>query len=91
MREDLNIMEEKVFESFFIETLNLEKPVVFGTIYRSPKDENIPAFMNHLDSCLKVIDKSDKSCFIQGDLNFNLIDMNDTSIGNFKEKNCFQI
>ena len=86
VREDLTIMEEKVFESFFIETLNLEKPVVFGTVYRSPKDENIPAFLNHLDGCLKIIDKSNKACFIQGDLNFNLVDTNDTSIENFKER-----
>ena len=88
IREDLSIMNEKVFESFFIETLNLDKPVIFGTIYRSPKQDNetVSFFMNDLDECLKILDKSNKSCFIQGDLNFNLIDMEDNNIGHFKEK-----
>ena len=85
VRKDLNIMEEKVFESFFVETLNLERPIIFGTIYRSPKDENVSSFMHRLDNCLKTIDQSSKSCFIQGDFNFNLIDSNDTDIANFKE------
>ena len=87
VREDLTIMDEKVFESFFIETLNLEEPIIFGTIYRSPKQENdaVSSFLNHLDKCLKIIDESNKPCFIQGDLNFNLIDTNDTNIASFKE------
>ena len=88
VREDLSIMNEKVFESFFIETLNLEKPVIFGTIYRSPKQDKdtVLCFLNQLDQCLKIIGKSNKCCVIQGDFNFNLIDMDNNNIRDFKEK-----
>ena len=88
VRQDLTIMNEKVFESYFIETLNLEEPVIFGTIYRSPKQDNdtVSSFISHLDQCLTIIDKTNKCCFIQGDFNFNLIDIDDNHIADFKEK-----
>ena len=87
IREDLKIMDEKVFESFFIETLNLKNNLIFGTVYRSPKQESetVLCFMNHLKECLNAIDKSNKPCFIQGDFNFNLIDTDDTNVSDFKE------
>ena len=87
VREDLTIMDDKVFESFFIETLNLKHPIIYGTVYRSPihTEDAVTPFITHLDRCLKIIDKSKKQCFIQGDLNFNLIDLDDSNVHLFKD------
>ena len=78
---------KKFLSLFFIETLNLKNNLIFGTVYRSPKQESetVLCFMNHLKECLNAIDKSNKPCFIQGDFNFNLIDTDDTNVSDFKE------
>ena len=87
IRKDLTFMEDKVFESLFIETLNLKEPLLFGTVYRSPNNvtDTVSKFTERLEACLKIIDKTAKPCFIQGDLNFNLIDLDDNNINKFKE------
>ena len=87
VRNDLTVMDEGIFESLFIEIKGVEKSILFGTIYRSPTEnpELIKIFMNHLDKCLSIINKSKKSCFIQGDNNFNLMDIDNANCSNFSE------
>ena len=89
IREDLTIMREGIFESLFIEIKGKNKSFLYGTVYRPPKDlkktSNVDRFMDSLKKCLKIISKSKKSCIIQGDLNFNLIDTDDTSASDFAD------
>ena len=75
---DLCIMEEKIFESFFIDIHLENKTVTCGTIYRSPnkKVESITKFFNFLQQVLKQIKKK-KYVYIMGDLNFDLLDQTD--------------
>ena len=77
---DLCIMEEKIFESFFIDIHLENKTVTCGTIYRSPnkKMKCINEFFNFLQTVLNKIKKK-KYVYIMGDLNFNLLDQNDSS------------
>ena len=41
--------------------------------------------MNHLSKCIGIINKSKKSCFIQGDNNFNLMDIDNANCSNFSD------
>ena len=89
VRDDLTIMNEKIFESIFIETQNFKEPIIFGTVYRSSSyntNEAITLFSEYLDNCLTIINNSNKSCVIQGDLNFDLLDVDDSAVSNFKDK-----
>ena len=87
IRDDLTIMDDKMFESLFIEIKCAEKTIIYGTIYRSPKtdSDSINVFLNYLKSCLAILNKSNKLCFIQGDLNFDLISSDDSDTINFSD------
>ena len=78
-------MDEKIFESVFVEIKDLEKGILFGTIYRSPNTDNEAneIFLNYLKTCVTKLKKSNKLCYIQGDLNYNLIDIDDNHVDNF--------
>lgn len=87
VRDDLTIMDDKIFESLFVEIKCAEKTILFGTIYRSPNpdsDANV-IFLNYLKKCTKILNKSKKPCIIQGDLNFNLIDLDDNATSLFTD------
>ena len=75
---DLTIMNEKIFESIFIEITTPQKNLVYGTIYRSPNHLSIANhnFQENLRSVLEKVEKSNKQCIIQGDLNYNLLNEN---------------
>ena len=53
LREDLTIMDEKIFESLFIEIKCANKTVVYGTIYRSPNPDSDATniFLSYLNKC----------------------------------------
>ena len=88
MRDDLTIMDEKIFESLFIEIKCEDKSVLYGTIYRSSSSndkESVNSFFKHLKNCLSKIEKSNKLCFIQGDFNFDLMDIDNTYTTDFTD------
>ena len=87
IRDDLTIMDDKIFESIFIEVKCAEKSIIFGTIYRSTNQnvDTFNVFLEYLKKCLSILDRSKKSCFLQGDLNLDLIDINDKNTGLFTD------
>ena len=94
VREDLTIMDDKIFESLFIEIKCSTRSVIFGTIYRSPNPDNDThsVFLQYLNKCVTILGKSNKSCIIQGDLNHNLIDTEDSNTTLFSDimfEHCF--
>lgn len=81
IRDDLTVMDEKIFESIFIEIKIPGKSILYGTIYRSPSSDAATheIFSNYLQQCLTILDKSNKLCFIQGDLNYDLCNIEDNN------------
>ena len=76
-------MDDKIFESLFIEIKCAKRTIIYGTIYRSPNADRdtTNVFLEYLNDCLKSIRNSNKSCFIQGDLNYDLVQIDDTNLG----------
>ena len=77
-------MEEKVFESIFIDVFYANQKFTVGTIYRSPNmtiDAN-NQFLFHLQPLLKKLEPSKVDCFTRGYTNYNLGDI-DNYIGEF--------
>merc|ERR1739838_322599 len=69
-RTDIDIFEEGVFESVFVEIVDRGKSFFVGVIYRPP-DSNMAQFTNKLNL---VLDKlKDKRCYLMGDFNLDLI------------------
>ena len=87
VRDDLTIMDEKIFESLFVEIKCPSKSIIFGTIYRSPSSDSaaFDVFANYLKQCLSILDRSNKLCFIQGDLNFDLCNTEDNNTVSFSD------
>ena len=82
-RNDLTIMHEKIFESLFVDIhLKNNKSISIGTIYRSSnnKIEVCNNFFEYLSRILKIINQTNKACFLMGDMNFNLLDTNNPII-----------
>ena len=69
-RLDLNRMEEKKFESLFIDAKFKNKTITFGCIYGAPCNDIIShfSFLDILNNTLKCIKKRD--CFLLGDFNY---------------------
>ena len=83
-------MEEKVFESLFIKvTTNLNRKLVFGTIYRSPNSSNAAneKFIGLLNPILKGVNALKDPCVIMGDFNYDLLKVTDDKVSKFTE--CF--
>ena len=78
IRSDLNIMDEKIFESIFIDIYFDHKVVTCGTIYRSPKKDtkSLNKFFEYLNFVFNKL-KHNKNVYIMGDTNINLIDQKD--------------
>ena len=78
MRHDLTTFNQWI-ESIFIE-LNMDntKNIIVGTIYRPPK-QDIKHFLENLELLTSKIAKENKSCYLLGDFNLDLIkaDSND--------------
>ena len=85
-RLDLNKMEEKIFESLFIDVKFKNKTITFGCIYRSPCNNIIShsSFLDILNNTLKRIKKRD--CFLLGDFNYNILDCEKPQITDFVDQ-----
>ena len=81
LRHDLTIMDEKFFESIFVDLHFKSHSVTVGTIYRTP-DETILSqnrFLHHLRKTLGILDRKKLHCFIMGDMNYDLLDLDSSS------------
>ena len=75
LRSELNILNDNI-ESIFIEIdkslLKFSNNIIIGTIYRPPSCD-IHLFMNEISLILNKLNKENKSIFIMGDYNVNLL------------------
>ena len=85
-RLDLNRMEEKIFESLFIDVKFKNKTITFGCIYRAPCNDIVSnsSFLDILNNTLKRIKKRD--CFLLGDFNYNILDCEKPQISDFVDQ-----
>ena len=75
---DLNIYKKNELESTFIEIVNPKKSsFLVGVIYRHPSMDLADFNCNYLNKLLENISKEQKSIFILGDFNVNLLNYND--------------
>ena len=84
---DLSVMDEKIFESIFINIQFLNKKITCGTIYRSPQHnkEAFSQFFCHFKNTLTSLDKSKNKCFIMGDFNIDLLDIKNENTETYVE------
>ena len=74
---DLNIYKKNELESTFIEIVNPKKSnILVGVIYRHPSMDLTDFNCNYLDQLLENISKEQKSIFLLGDFNVNLLNYN---------------
>ena len=84
---DLTIMNEKFFESIFINIQFMNKEITCGTIYRSPQHSKdaFSKFFSQLQNALTILNKSKNKCFIMGDFNIDLLDIKNNNTENYVE------
>ena len=77
-RNDLNIYEKPELESTFIEVINPQKNnIIIGSIYRHPSMDLDDFNKNFLNKHLEKVSKEQKSVYLLGDFNVNLLNYND--------------
>ena len=77
-RNDLNIYKKNELESTFIEIFNPKKSnIIVGVIYRHPSMDLADFNSNYLNKLLENISKEQKSVFLLGDFNVNLLNYNE--------------
>ena len=77
-RNDLNIYKKHELESTFIEIVNLRKSnIIVGAIYRHPSMDLVDFNCNYLNKLLENTSKEQKSIFLLGDFNVNLLNYNE--------------
>ena len=77
-RNDLNIYKKNELESTFIEIVNPKKSnIIVGVIYRHPSMDLADFNSNYLNKLLENISKEQKSVFLLGDFNVNLLNYNE--------------
>ena len=77
-RNDLNIYKKNELESTFIEIVNPKKSnIIVGVIYRHPSVDLTDFNCNYLNKLLENISKEQKSIFLLGDFNVNLLNYNE--------------
>ena len=75
--QDLNIYKKNELESTFIEIMNPKKSnIIVGTIYKHPSMDLTDFNSNYVNSLLEKISKEQKSVFLLGDFNINLMNYN---------------
>ena len=79
LNSDLTMMNKKYFESIFITIQFKNKSIICGTIYGSPRNDNISfdIFNNYFLQALNAINKTKHKCFIIGDFNIDLLNLTD--------------
>ena len=74
---DLNINKSNELESTFVEILNPKKSIIIiGCIYKHPSMDLNDFNTNFLNSLLDKVSKEQKSLFLLGDFNVNLLNYN---------------
>ena len=77
-RNDLNIYKKNELESTFIEIANSKTSnIIVGVIYRHPYMDLADFNSNYLNKLLENISKEQKSMFLLGDFNVNLLNYNE--------------
>ena len=77
-RNDLSIYKKNELESTFIEIVNPKKSnIIVGVIYRHPSMDLADFNSNYLNKLLENISKEQKSVFLLGDFNVNLLNYNE--------------
>ena len=74
---DLNIYKKNELESTFIETVNPKKNIIVEVIYRHPSMDVTDFNSSYLNKLLEKISKEQKSVFLLGDFNVNLLNYNE--------------
>ena len=75
---DLNIYKSNKLESTFIEVFNPKKSnIIIGCIYKHPSMDLNDFNTNYLNNLLDKVSKEQKSVFLLGDFNINLLNYND--------------
>ena len=69
-RTDIDVFEEGVFESIFVEVNGTGGSFIVGVIYRPP-DSNMARFQSSLETVLNKV--KDKRSYLMGDFNLDLI------------------
>ena len=76
-RQDLNIYKKNELESTFIEIMNPKKSnIIVGAIYKHPSMDLTDFNSNYVNNLLEKILKEQKSVFLLGDFNINLMNYN---------------
>ena len=77
-RNDLNIYKKNELEYTFIEIVNPKKSnIIVGVIYRHPSMDLADFNSNYLNKLLENISKEQKSVYLLGDFNVNLLNYNE--------------
>ena len=77
LRTDLNINEDGIIETLFIEIISTTaKNIIVGTIYRPPSG-NFEMFENKVNTILTEVDKTRKITYLTGDFNIDLLKSDD--------------
>ena len=75
---DLNIYKKNELESIFIEIVNSKKSnIIVGVIYRHPSMDLTDFNCNYLNKLLENISNKQKTIFLLGDFNVNLLNYNE--------------
>ena len=77
-RPDLLIYKSKSLESIFIEVIHQNKPnIIVGCIYKHPCMEIDEFISDYMTPLLQKLSSENKSIFLMGDFNINLLQCND--------------
>ena len=85
--DEMTKMHEKAFESIFIKIELLNNTVCCGNVYRSPLNDNYSnkIFLDNLEECFQNSRESLNKRIITGDLNYDLLNLENTHVSNFVE------
>ena len=73
VRAYLDFVDKECAESLFVELFRTkEKNIIVGVIHRPP-NQNQREFVNNIDQLIANISKENKSCYLMGDFNLNLL------------------
>ena len=83
--DEMTEMHEKAFESIFIKIELLNNTVCCGNVYKSPLNDNYSnkIFLDNLVECFQTSRESLNICIISGDLNYDLLNLENTYVSNF--------
>ena len=88
-RNDLNATKEDIIESVFTEIpTKVSKNIIVGVIYRPPNSK-FDEFERTLNETLSKIDKENKTCYLMGDFNVDMLKNETCDFANRLTQNLF--